>query len=701
MAFAGIVGLLLFAAAGPLATDDLWWHLSLGRLYATAGPWLDVDTRLHTALAPPRPNAWLFDLVLSQIAERGGLGALRAFHALTVGSILALVWLLLHRASRSAWLASSGAALFAALSAYRLLQLRPSLFTILACAALLLLVMGSDRVLSGRRIALAALVCALWANCHPGFVLGPALLAVAAAAAALSGLLAGWSGRWTPESRTQALRLAGTCVLATLASGLNPDGFAAHARYFGAGVESASSAFIVDEWRAFDAFSLPQRNLPATPAAWVGFWALLLATPWVTARTLALAIRRRASAADPALLALALVGLIAPFIAVRFLWLSLLPLLWIAACWRLHPIDPRRAAPAAAVVCLALLAATHQASGWRILAPRFDRDSYSRHYDADRYYAHALWFLMDSGVEGNLFHPYFMGGFAGYWLAPGLRTMVDGSLNFPTGTLEDYTRIMTRQRGMDESDPAALLDRYEIDFFVGVGLPIQPAPGRPWRYSTSHLERSPDWILVYRGLRSAVYMRRDPRNAPNLSRIARAYAAARVPFDPVTGFDVARVLDDAIGWAVEHGVAPIDYPDLLAATKRPAAGLRHRARDRLAWTHAVLGLYGSSLEIDAADQRERPGLSPDGARERRRVWNWLRLDRGDRALEEVGRWIARDGEDPLVRQLQEAATHYLQTEDPSERNRLAAMMTPFTRREGGRIKAVELPSPSRSRREQG
>ena len=48
----GILGLLLFAALGPLATDDLWWHLRLGHVYLEAGPWLTADPRLHNAHKP-------------------------------------------------------------------------------------------------------------------------------------------------------------------------------------------------------------------------------------------------------------------------------------------------------------------------------------------------------------------------------------------------------------------------------------------------------------------------------------------------------------------------------------------------------------------------------------------------------------------------------------------------------------------------
>lgn len=730
-AFAGIVLLTLLAALGPLATDDLWWHLSLGRLYAESGPWLDGDPRLHSAAGAPHPNAWLFDLALYGMERLAGLNALRGVHAGLVGVILLVAWRLLRRVSGSRLVASLGSGAFAVLAMYRLLQLRPSLATILITLLLLGRIFELRERRAPRRALAACALCALWANLHPGFVLGPVLFGVAAGGCLVVPLVTDPSR--AKELRGPAARLALTGLLALVATGFNPDAFGAHANYLGAGAESAAEAFVVDEWKAFPAFALPLSNVPPTPAAWAGFWLLLLATP---AAALHASLRRgprpgritgramddddrtttttpRARRPDPVLLALAGPGLLAPFLAIRFLWLAILPLLLLASMagdGEAEQHASRRGGKwMAAIAALALLAAVPTASAWRILSPRLERAAYGDAYDADRYYAHAVWFLADTGVEGRLYHPYFMGGFLEYWLGPRLRMMVDGSLNFPHATLEDYSRIQTFSPDEDGGDPRRLLDRHGIDFFVGVGLPIEPRPGRPWRYTTTHLARSTDWMLVYRGLRSAVYMRRAPRNEANLDRIADWYARAGVPFDRQQGIDVRSVLDRSTGWAIENGMAPIDYPQLVAAAERARPRMRAIARDRLAWTWAALGLYAQALDLDASVATE-PSASRrafENARHRRRIWCLLALDRRQdlldaaEALESDASATAAspgvDAETALVA----TARRYAGIEDPLERDRLAATWTPLSSVEGGQIRRVERSAPARRSRVDG
>ena len=697
--FALLVCLLLFAAAGPIATDDVWWHLELGELYRNAGPWLTSDPRLHTALGPPAPNAWLFDLGLASLADLGGLFALRGFHALWVGLFIVLAWRSLKRSSDSAVIASLGCAVFIACSSYRLLQLRPELVTILATLVLYSLVLET-REPSWRRVAAATLLCGIWANMHPGFLLGPVLLFATAAAVAVAAQLASRDAS-NPE-RTRALRLFAAGVTGSLATGLNPDGFSALVAYGDATVAAADAGLVIDEWRPLAMLAWPQSNLPPMPLAWACLWLLLPATLWVAGselvRRLQFARSRLApqGSIDPGLLALAAIGSLAPFVAVRFLWLCIFPLLLLAARWPAS--RARRVAPGpwlGAMAALLLLVGYVEFSAWSLLAPRTERDAYSAAYDADRYYAHSVWFLRDSGVEGRLFNPYFMGGFLEYWLAPKLEAFADGSLNFPDTVLRDHALILTHGAGQPDFDLEDQLDRYAIDFFVGVGLPTPTPPGRPWRYSTHHLERSPRWIPVYRGLRSAIYLRRADRNRTNLDRIAAYYAAARVPFDRDRGLDVGLALEQATMWSIEHGLAPIDLPELVAASQQAKPQLRAIARRRLASTYAALGLYRAAVAIDSETDSTPVGSAPKSGRERRLAWSLMRLDLPSQALVHAERIPGKAGGSPppLLRSVRE----YLASTSDQGRARIAAMTAVFSRHEAGQLKRVERPAVARLR----
>ena len=110
--------------------------------------------------------------------------------------------------------------------------------------------------------------------------------------------------------------------------------------------------------------------------------------------------------------------------AVRFLWLGIFPLLLFAraigarerqrrAMRAVRRDVDRRGGVAAArgrFFDVRRLARDH--------ARRVELSDYAKPYPVEKYYAHAIWLLADSGVRGHLYHDYFLGGFAGYWLAP-------------------------------------------------------------------------------------------------------------------------------------------------------------------------------------------------------------------------------------------------------------------------------------------
>lgn len=156
-----VLAAVLVAAGQPLFTEDAWWYLSMGEAYLAHGPWLDADPLLHTAQGPPAPAAWLFALALAAIEHAAGFTGLRLAHVLLVAGIFALAWRALRRASGSARFASLGTALFAALSAYRLFQLRPHLVSIAAALGLAWLILEPPRGPSRARIVAAAALCAL------------------------------------------------------------------------------------------------------------------------------------------------------------------------------------------------------------------------------------------------------------------------------------------------------------------------------------------------------------------------------------------------------------------------------------------------------------------------------------------------------------------------------------------------------------
>jgi hypothetical protein len=708
LAHAGCVALaalLLVAVGQPLFTDDAWWHLALGEVYARAGPWLDEDPLLFTAPGPPVPAAWLTDLALFGVGRFSGFAGLRVVHVLSVAGILALAWSLLRRASGSRLAASLATGAFVVFAAYRLVQLRPHLFTILAVLGLYRLLIEGGAPPSRRRVALAVGLFALWANLHGGFLLGPVLLA-----AALGGLLLAMSLRAPehgPGDRARARRLAAALGLGLLATLANPSGVGQHLAYFAAGAETPELMRVADEWARLGPFRLPVSHLPPSPLAWGLVWGLLVVTPaaalWSVLRWRRVAGSDGESEVDAALVALAGASLVALLLAVRFLWLGIFPLLLLARSGRagLALRDARgRTAPwrgwAGAALALLLVPGFLRLGDWPMISKGIPRSwsGYAQPYPASKYYAHAVWLLKDAGLEGNLFNDYFMGGFLGFWLAPPLRSFINGTLNVSNEVI-DANRAIRERRGSapGESFPA-LLDRLRVDLFLGIRLPQVPNPDRPWFYTTSHLERTPGWIPVFRNLRSAVYLRTNERNRANLERLADYYAREQVPFDPDRGFDPERVIREARGWAVEHGLVPSYFERLAAASHGLDSARRRQAQGQLASLYAALGLYEQAIRLDRPALRADPGDVVTG---RRLVWSLLRLDRADEALEAAEPLAEAAPTDWLSHEIAAAARRYATLDEAAERDALVARLPVFTQPQAARLRNGVLPPEPRTR----
>ena len=678
-------------------TDDAWWHLGLGRAYAAAGPWLPNDPLLFLAPGPAPPAAWLGDLGLHGVQRGAGFAGLRALHVGLVAAILGLAWSLLRRASGSAAVASLGTIVFIALGSYRFFQLRPHLATILLTLALYKLLLEDDRPASWKRVVVAVGLFALWANVHASFLLGLALIGAATASLLVASPLR------TPEQRradrAQALPLAATLGLGLLASLVNPNGAKQHLAYFAAGATTPELGGIADEWARIDLFALPPANLPPSELSWGLIWVLLVIAP-VAAGAAVWSWRcvnpKAAPGAGPVLIALAATGLAGTLVAVRFLWLGIFPLLLLAATARTtRPARQRATARTGSAVAVALVPAFLWLGPWPMISASMPRSwpAYSAPYLADRYNGHAVWALQDMGLEGNLYNEYHQGGFLGFWLAPSIRTFINGSLNVPPEALAAHSAIRQyRGVGPDEGLDA-VLDRYGVDLFLGTRLPQVPKPNRPNASTTAHLERAPGWLPIFRNLKSALYLRRTPQNQANLERVAAYYAREGVPFEPETGFEPARVIREAPDWAFRHGMVPADLRALEQARRHLDPAMRRNAANRLASIFAALGLYERALVVDEELLRTQPQA---WEARRRQVWALLRLGRTEAAVEAAAALDGAPKADRLGHAIARSARRAASFDTPEERRRLAARLPVFTRPEAQALLSGLIPPRQRT-----
>nr|AFD03224.1 hypothetical protein [uncultured bacterium W4-39b] len=627
-ALLGAAALLLAISGRPLATDDTWWHLKLGEVYAEQGPFVPEDPLLHTAPGQATvPHEWLFQILLHGVERAAGFVGLRVLHASLVAGILAAIFVTFRRATRSWALAASATVVWIVLSWYRLIQLRPDLLSLLALLLLTGALLARREPPSLWRGAATLALLVVWANVHSLFAIGLALLL-----AALVGSLLEYHGLGAPgdpRARARSRALLALLLIGSLATALNPQGFALHATFF---TESASG----DIWRLEDDFLrwLPWRSADANAAlpwlSWLAANLLLLA--WLIAVVAAARrlLRERSAAAlahaDLVGLALSAAAWVAMLVAVRFHWLAFLPLLSVL---RATPATRRTAWAAAATAC-ALLLGLPRAVDLNALRQELAEEPggyWKSPYLEARYCANAARFLETSGVEGKLFHPFNLGGYLGYRLAPTLRTFVDGRLDHvPAGVLDDYLEIRQAIRMSDEARFAKRLDAYGIDFFVGTHFRENRYGEGTW---TDQLRRLPGWIPVFASQECSVYLRAAPRNNENLARVAAAYEALGIPFSLEHGPDLGAALEHHRAWADTNRITPPGFDALLREQAEGSIEQQLAAVDALARGLWRVGAFREQLPLD----RVLIEHNPDAPEPRRRLADGLlQLGRAEAAL---------------------------------------------------------------------
>ena len=178
--------LLLALNITPITNNDLFLHLKTGDLILKKHAVPHTDD--YSALARGRPyvaHEWLAAVVLRLVQGALGFNGLILLKALTAIAVAALLYAAAKELGATPAAAIGALAFVMILAASRFME-RPHIFTYLMTATFLLLLARRRR---GTRVPLwvFAPLQIIWANLHGGFVLGPAILAVAALATLLDG----------------------------------------------------------------------------------------------------------------------------------------------------------------------------------------------------------------------------------------------------------------------------------------------------------------------------------------------------------------------------------------------------------------------------------------------------------------------------------------------------------------------------------
>ncbi|GEM_PF-3373728 len=523
---AGIAVRLVLDFGQPLFTDDIWWHLALGRVFLELGALPHAEPLLFTSQEHVQfYQEWMFELVVAALDRFGGQGLLRATHVIVAAAIFHQLYAFA-RAQKTEREVALAVVLTLALFAFqRLTQLRPHLFSILFFYLLLNLYCVPK--LSYFRAASVVVVAALWANFHAIVLVVFPFLAIYAVVGEQSLRMRSWRHIW-------ALFAALFVVV------INPQGFRLYYFYF---IHDANNSLIriVDEWgrifvvpRGFE-HVLPWSSLP-----------LLTSFTFVTLIFLVQAarmLRRNKGASQerhlPAyLIAWAAISLIAAALAVRFLWMMPLVVLAVARGTPMLAISRRFAQGAlAAVILMSSLHLSYWGSpGYHYPLGRSALGLWiSAHGTYGKFMPDAITAIENSGFRGNLYAPYALGGYASYRLYPKVRLFLNGRYDsYPRRVYDDHWLALQGGRSI-----LTLIDNYAIDGFL---LPVSGS-----YYKTVHSLQVLGWCRAYHG-ETAIWLL-APARAESVPRCLNQ--GPRV-HDQVESLLAARRLRDALQFALKH-----------------------------------------------------------------------------------------------------------------------------------------------------
>ena len=486
--FAAVVWLCAF----KVADFDFWWHIKAGEIMWQTHDLIRIDPFAYTRAGMPylATHEWLAQIILFLFWNAGGATGVILLRTLIV---LAIAGLLLSRNIRDIWLIAPLTVLAVALALPGFVD-RPQLFTFLLFTASFVLALryldldassstrtrpsASLRVNSGVLWMLVGLEI-LWVNLHGAAAVMGLIIFGALFFQRLITL------RTLRSSEIRFLLVAGVCMVAALL--VSPSG-TGNIAYLWSLLNDKTVGFI-SEWAP-------------RPA---GFYLRDLTVLWLLAIGSILATRRHVFFAVSTLLVFGILSRIAFRHEMLFIFaataITLEELRWNPRFHRwTERLYGRPAYAAAAIIILFCGAVLAGAGKSTIMAHTWELRGYGTLEPAKG----AVDFLDRTGVQGHIFN-YDWGGYISFRDYPDRPVFYDGRN-------VDFGYAFMRAALDAAQSPEAwqtLEDRYDLTyalFYYDPFTDIQPFP------YIGHLEKNPQWALVYLDDWMAVYLKNTEAN---------------------------------------------------------------------------------------------------------------------------------------------------------------------------------------------
>ena len=543
-----LVLLALFHLLRTFSDNDFFWHLKTGEWIAQHRALPEHDPFAYTTQELDTPRSrfilrgfWLGQLLYHGVYRLGGFDGLALLRVPLVALLAVLLWR--RREGDPLYdLALLVLALLALLGMYPLD--RPQVFSFLFFAALLLLL---ERIRAGRAgpwtVAAIPLAMLAWANLHPGYALGVAVIALYLAAEGFRLLVPAL--RPIGRDRYRQLLLAG--VLGVAASLLNPSGYRALVEVVS---PKPDAAFNTEYISAIEALTVFNDTRVLVYLLFVALAAWALVSSW----------RERRFDLTQALL---LTGLgVLSFTGIRYIAFFL-----VAALPVVGSRTPGGKAAGAwkwATVALALGLGLYATWGERDNLRRVGTGGWVHRY---HFPVDAAEFIAGSELPGRMYNYWPWGGYLIWRLGPERQVFFDGRhLSY---------ELFDQARAIDSAAPAAPgapprwkadLERYGVRWVVG---PFADSDGTVIPLVFGLLQDA-NWVPIYSDYRAGIYVRR----APDTTELLRRRAIPRADF-------VAGLISTCREFIAADPRNPFPYitlGDLYRAQGRPAEAAQSYSR---------------------------------------------------------------------------------------------------------------------------
>ncbi len=436
------------------ADGDVPRHLRMGD-FILEGGLAQVDTFAYTKTGPFLPTEWLSQVTYALVERAAGLAGVAVFVGLIVALFLALIVGQMRRSGVDPLLAWITGVVVAVLTSVHWVA-RPHLFTFLGVTLTLQLALFAR----GRTRWLAAPFFLVWANYHPGFALGLAILFAFTAGDVAEAALAG-----QPEARSSHLKRArdhGLMLgLGALASLVNPQGAGLHVRIRNV-LDNRFLMQATEEFRPIEILSLYGGLVLGVVGLIVLAYAMRRTRPslpvlFVVLGTLIAGAMARRNLPLFALASLPLLAIEAgaAWRSLRWPWLERMRATFAAAD---RGVAAVRYAPIGAALMIGVALAGGSVGGVRLVPDAFDK----RVFPVD-----AVQAARAAGLGGRIFNEFAWGGYlVRAW--PEQRIFIDGMTDFlGNDVTRSYLKIHGMQPGWQDE-----LQRH------GVSIVLVP-PGTP------------------------------------------------------------------------------------------------------------------------------------------------------------------------------------------------------------------------------